>query len=233
MKNFMQSLLAGMGLFILPTFAVMADPGPGTNSLGNQLAAGATHWYEKAAVTVGPVDPAAKGGLVLQAGSFLYLDGDSTLHKYQMNAHVLLGSALLKTKGDLAQALKSGGVESMTLVVPVKNLKSRESGLDDNAYKALNEKENPNIKFVLESETLKGTALTAKGTLVIAGAAAPVTLSAEAAVTGDLVRLKGVQKLKMSDFKVKPPSISLLVTSIDCTDEISIHYDVVFAPASK
>lgn len=233
MKNFMQTLTAAMGIVIFSALTYLAKPALGQNSLGNQLMAGSTHWYEKAAGTVGAADPSTKGGLVLQPGSVLYLEGDSTLHKYQMNANALSGSALLKTNGDLAQALKNDGVKSMTLIVPVKNLKSRESGLDDNAYKALNEKENPNIQFVLKSASLQGTTLTAKGTLTIAGATAPVTLSAEAALTGDQIRLKGVQKLKMSDFKVKPPSISLLVTSIDCTDEITIHYDVVFAPASK
>ncbi|HEY5039432.1 MAG TPA: YceI family protein, partial [bacterium] len=151
-----------------------------------------------------------------------------------MHANVLLGSAVLKThKGDLSKALKINGVDSMTLVVPVNNLKSKESGLDDNAYKALNTKENSTIKFTLESETLKGNLMTAKGNLTVAGTTVPITLSAETEIKGDQVRLKGVQKLKMTDYKVKPPSISLLVASIDCTDQIAIHYDVVFAPAVK
>jgi hypothetical protein len=42
--------------------------------------------------------------------------------------------------------------------------------------------------------------------------------------------LTGVQKLKMTDFGIAPPSISLLVTSIDCKDEITVHYDVAFGP---
>ncbi len=52
-------------------------------------------------------------------------------------------------------------------------------------------------------------------------------------ITGIKSGSKGVQKLKMSDYQVKPPSISLLVTSITCTDEIEIHYDVIFAPTTK
>ncbi len=203
-----------------------------THSSGNQLMQGYVTWYEKAATTVGPVDPAAKGGLVLQAGSVLFLEGNSTLHKYQMHANILLGSATLKSsKGDLAKGLKSDGVDSMDLVIPVNNLKSKESGLDDNAYKALQTKDNPTIKFTLESETLKGTTMTAKGNLTIAGTTVPITLSPEVEIKGDQVRLKGVQKLKMTDYKVTPPSISLLVASITCSDEIEIHYDVTFAKA--
>jgi hypothetical protein len=236
MKKFTLMLITMMGLVTATAFTVLADTAatPAADNSGNQLMQNQTHWYQKAATQVGPVDSSVKGGLVLQPGSFLYLEGDSTLHKYQMNANVLLGSAALKSpKADLIKSLKNDGVESMTLVVPVNNLKSRESGLDDNAYKALQAKENPSIKFVLESETLKDGVMSAQGSLSIAGATVPVTLSAQAEIKGDQIRLKGVQKLKMSDFQVKPPSISLVVTSITCTDEIEIYYDVVFAPAAK
>jgi hypothetical protein len=182
--------------------------------------------------------------LVLQKGSVLYLAGDSTLHKYEMGAKSLSGSAAvgvpasaLKSGDALGKALQKGAVKSMALIVPVTTLKSKESGLDDNAYKALKAKENPEIKFVLKNETLApggddGTSLMkADGELTVAGVTVPVTLNAETTVAGGQIRLKGVQKLKMSDYKVTPPSISLLVTSITCSDEIEIHYDVVFAPA--
>ncbi len=237
MKRLTLTLITTMGLATASALTVLAEgqttPGAASSS-GNQLMQGYTPWYEKAATIVGPADSQSKEGLVLQAGSVLYLEGDSTLHKYQMHANSLLGSAVLKSpKGDLAKSLKNDGVDSMTLVVPVTNLKSRESGLDDNAYKALLAKDNPSIEFELENETLKDNLMTAEGNLTIAGATAPVTLSAETEIKGNQIHLKGVQKLKMSDYKVKPPSISLLVTSITCTDEIEIHYDVVFAPATK
>lgn len=228
MRKFTLGLITIMGLMMASAIAALAD---GTFT-GNQLTKAYVPWYQKAADTVGPVTGAAKGGLVLQAGSFLYLEGDSTLHKYQMHANTLLGSAVLKnSKGDLTKTLKANGVDSMELVVPVSTLKSKESGLDDNAYKALSAKDNPAIKFELDSETLKDGVMAAKGNLTIAGVTVPVTLSPATEIKGDSVHLTGVQKLKMSDYKVKPPSISLLVTSITCTDEISIHYDVTFAPA--
>ena len=234
MKKFIVIPVILMGLVTSTTLAVLADSVAtpvATHSSGNQLMQGYVPWFQKAAQNVGPSDPAAKGGLVLQAGSVLYLEGDSTLHKYQMHANSLLGSASLKApQAELAKALKSDGVDSMELVVPVSDLKSKESGLDDNAYKALQAKENPSIKFTLESETVQGNLMTAKGSLTIAGTTVPVTLSPEVEIKGDQVRLKGIQKLKMSDYKVTPPSISLLVTSITCSDEIEIHYDVTFAP---
>ena len=119
MKKFTLGLITIMGLMVASAVAALADSG----FSGNQLTQAYVPWYQKAADTVGPVDKAAKRGLVLQAGSFLYLEGDSTLHKYQMHANALLGSAVLKNpKGDLAKALKSDGVDSMELVVPLDNL---------------------------------------------------------------------------------------------------------------
>jgi hypothetical protein len=211
---------------------------------GNQLMKGSSHWYEKAAVSVKPVPGIkAKTGalLVLQSESYLYMEGNSTLHKYQMNANALLGSAAVNVPagGNLLKALQGGNTGSMVLTIPVMNLKSRESGLNDNAYKALKAKENPEIKFALNKVTLKTGKddgdyfFTAKGDLTIAGTTAPVALSGTALVKDGRVEFKGVQKLKMTDFKVAPPSISLLVTAITCSDEIEVHYDVVFAPGTK
>ena len=233
MKHFTMTLIAGMGLITASAITVLADE---SHAGGNQLMQNQTHWYEKAADTKGDV-PEVKGKdlLTLQSGSFLYLEGNSTLHKYQMHANALKAAAALKgPEKDLAKALKAGAVESMVLVVPVKDLKSRESGLDDNAYKALKLKDNPEIKFTLKSESLKAGkdagsyVMTAKGALSIAGETQPVTLTGDTTVKDGQVRLKGIQKLKMSDYKVVPPSISLLVASITCTDEVEIHYDVVF-----
>lgn len=231
MKRMMQVWMATTAVMVLTTMA-LADS-------GNQLQQNQTHWYQAPATQVGPVDGiATETGtlLTVQTGSVLYMEGDSTLHKYQMNAHVLQGSAVVKgSSTDLLKALKAGKIGSMSLVVPIASFKSRESGLDDNAAKALKATDNPNIRFDLTREKLTDGAtdgtyvLTATGTLSIAGDAEPVTLTADATVTDNQIHLKGVQPLKMSDFKITPPSISLVVTSITCTDAIEVHYDVIFA----
>lgn len=233
MRAFTTGWVLLTGLITLTGMTVMADPAKPSSS-GNQLTQNQTHWYQKPASKVAPVAGTAskKGTLLsLQAGSWLYLEGDSTLHKYQMNANSLQGSAEI-TLADPKAALEKGKVGAMSLVVPVADLKSRESGLDDNAHKALLMDKNPEIKFVLEKASLKGATLAAKGKLTIAGTSVAVTLKPEVTVKDGVVELKGDQPLKMSDYKVSPPSISLVVTAIKCTDEITIHYDVKFA-ASK
>jgi polyisoprenoid-binding protein YceI len=238
MKRMTQMKIAAMAVLVLATASVRADDSSQAGG-GNKLQQNQTHWYQAAAETVGPVDgiTTEKGTLLtLQTGSFLYMEGDSTLHKYQMTAHALTGSAVVKgSSTDLFKALKAGKVGAMSLVVPIASFKSRESGLDDNAAKALKATDNPVIRFDLTKEKLADGAtdgtyvLTATGTLTIAGDTEPITLTADATVTDNQIHLKGVQPLKMSDFKITPPSISLVVTAITCTDAIEVHYDVIFA----
>jgi len=234
MKHSTQSMIGTFGFIAVCLIATTIDRSQAWADGGNQLMQNQTHWYEKAATAAPVADFKAKGqSLILKDGSYLYLEGDSTLHKYQIHANALQGSASVAA-GDLVKVLKAGSVDAMTLVVPLKDFKSRESGLDDNANKALKSKDNPNITFTLKSEALKAGdkadtyAMTAKGELTIAGTTVPVTLKPDVTVKDGKVELKGVQKLKMSDYKVTPPSISLLVTAITCTDDVDIHYDVIF-----
>lgn len=226
-------------------------PAPAKSSWsGNQLMSGGPviPITERPATILGPVvGMSPKTGsslLALKSGSVLYLKGGSTLHDYEMGAKSLQGSAVLKASADslktddgILSALKAGKAEAMALTVPVTFLKSKESGLDDNAYKALNTAQYQEINFVLESETLAAGSdgnsyvMTAKGTLTVSGVTQPVVLTADTTVKNGVIRIKGIQKLKMTDYKITPPVFNLFVTSIKCTDEIEIHYDVLFALA--
>jgi hypothetical protein len=234
MKRTNPSILLAAALFLFPAASVWTQSAKPTKAwTGNQLTGGVPK-TQRPAETVGPIkDWKALAGasvLVLQKGSVLYLKGDSTLHKFEMGAKTLSGSAAVKASGSLEKAVQAGSVVAMALEVPVEQLKSKEKGLDENAYKALKTKEFPTIKFALDSLSVVKDALTAKGKLTISGTTLPVTLTGTAEFTGKQVQVKGSAKLKMSDYKVTPPSISILVTSIDVKDEVEVVFDVIFAP---
>jgi len=240
MKNANPSIILAAVLFLAPVTTVWTQSATPTKKAwtGNQLTGGVPK-TQRPAETVGPVKDwkavAGTSALVLQKGSVLYLKGDSTLHKFEMGAKTLTGSAAvkaadLKGNGALEKAVKAGSLAVMTLEIPVDQLKSKEKGLDENAYKALKAKEYPAIQFALDSLAVAKNEMTAKGKLTIAGTTLPVTLTGTASFLGKQVQVKGSTKLKMSDYKVTPPSISILVTSINVMDEVEVVYDVLFAP---
>ncbi len=233
MKRFMRTWMTATAALTFATLA-WADGFSGNQLQGKAL----PPVTERPATVIGPAEgvTAPKGGvlLTLQTGSVLYIAGDSTLHKYELGAKSLKGSAAVpSTTAGLLKALEAGKVKEMSLVVPVTSLKSKESGLDDNAYKALKATDNPNITFTLKSEKVTGGVMTAKGDLTIAGVTQAVTLKPQVEVKDGFVHLTGVQKLKMTDYQITPPSVSLVVTSITCSDEIEIHYDVTFANSKE
>jgi hypothetical protein len=241
MKRFMWAWMWVTATLVVTAVVVLAQgvTPVASHSNGNQLMQKSASWYEKPAETVGPVEGSkSKDGtaLILQPGSSVYLIGKSTLHDYQMTAHVLKGSAVLKgSSRDPLKALQKGQLKALTFVVPVNSFKSRESGLDDNADKALQSKEYPNIQFKSTGESLRsGTTegsyvMTVPGLLTVAGVSVPVTLSGTAVFTKDQVRFRGVQKLKFTDFQIKPPAATVLIVTITCTDEFEVDYDVLFA----
>lgn len=178
--------------------------------------------------------------LVVKPGSRLWLHGNSTLHEYEIAATSILSSVVLKpTAGkasDILTALQEGGVREMALDIPVSFLKSHETLMDTNTYGKLKAKKNPDILFVLKSQTVeKGPQegswlIHAKGDLTVAGVTQETTLDAKAAITDEGVRLTGVKQLKMKDFKIDPPVMMMVIST---SNEVDIHFDLLYGMQDK
>ncbi|MDB5100334.1 MAG: YceI family protein [Cyanobacteria bacterium RYN_339] len=143
--------------------------------------------------------------------SRIWLEGDSTLHRYHSNA------TQWQVKAD-------SELRSLVVEIPVRGLKSGEGALDDNLYKALKADRYPTIRFASTHCTVKGSLIDAEGTLTVAGATQPTTVHA----TGDAHHASGTVALKMSSFGVQPPV--LLAGAIKCSDQITVHFELVGAP---
>ena len=140
--------------------------------------------------------------------STLWLEGDSTLHRYSSTATVI--SVELDSDAGLAQAT------ALTVKVPVAGLKSGHAGLDKNLQKALKAEEFPEIVFSLASYK----AQEATGTLSIAGVAKPAVV--KVAVNGTVVT--GEHELKMSDFGVKPPK--MMMGAVKTDDKVVVKFRI-------
>lgn len=169
-----------------------------------------------------PAVTAAKvTGLAFSSESRIWLEGDSTLHRYKSAA---------RTWQMTARPTPAGGLRDLEAVVPVRELKSGDAGLDKNLYAAMKADQFPTIRFSAASGELDLAASGAAearvaGTLTIAGTKKPVTVTAAGKLSGDTLRLKGSKALLMSDFGIQPPV--LMLGAIKCTDAITVHYELV------
>lgn len=166
--------------------------------------------------------------------SRLWLTGDSTLHPFTSQTQTLtviadfsVGAAQNPYQAIAAQ----NALQTLLLTIPVKTLKSKESALDKNMYKALKEEAHRDIVFSLSHYQLlpsaKGEVLyegTVMGKLTIAGVEQSVALPVEATVESSGLRIQGRYPLKMTDYGVKPPT--MMLGAVRVKDDVVIEFDL-------
>jgi polyisoprenoid-binding protein YceI len=158
------------------------------------------------------------------------LSGTSTLHKWSMDAKTFSGDADFNFKSGSPGQLIS--VRSLTFSLAVADLKSSESGLNKNAYKALKTNEYKDIDYKLLSATISSEKdnkflIKAKGDLTIAGVTKEVTLDVYCIVNDDkTITCTGSEKLSMTDYAVKPPTFML--GAMKTGDAITLDFTLVY-----
>ncbi|HUO58967.1 MAG TPA: hypothetical protein VMV05_12395 [bacterium] len=258
-KNFLAVLFLVFSSFLVPfvwagTQAQLIAPTP----VSTELSPTPTPWViaqadpPPSAEHVGPamriVQAAPEKRLVLRPGSGLWVRGSTSQRTFELWAGVLLGSAILKAPVDPAKgpdslwsAVKDGGVQAMSLVVPVENLKSgeEEKGTSKDyslagPYVTLKGKDNPYVQFRLEEETLEPGAqggpchLRAAGKLSIAGVTRDIRLKGIASFEGNQVRLNGVSSVRLADYNIQV--LSKIWGDMGQKGLVQVHFDLLFGP---
>jgi polyisoprenoid-binding protein YceI len=184
------------------------------------------------ALFLGTVVP-AHALLVLGPESRVYLTGDSTLHPYASTSTLTRVTAELSSvDSDLNDIARRAPFQKFEVVIPVKGLKSGESGLDKNMVKALKADQAPEIDFtltryeVLPSTAGRGLPFKATGRLAIAGVEKDVTLTGTMRPDSDTLHVDGEYGLLMTDYGIKPPK--LLMGAIKVADPVIVHYHLLF-----
>jgi len=155
------------------------------------------------------------------------IEGTSTMHDWDMTTGSISGTAAFVLNGNAITDIKS-----LSVTIPAESLKSGKAAMDKNAYKSLKTDSHKDIAFVLTDVTRiekSGGAytITAQGKLTIAGTTKPVQLTAKAVVKGNgKIECTGEYALKMTDYKVEPPSF--MFGSVKTGDDLRIKFNVVF-----
>lgn len=162
------------------------------------------------------------------AASKLKVEGTSNIHDWEVDAKEFQGTLQAEMKdGQLVE------IKKLDFSVVSESLKSGKSGMDKNIYKALDTKKVKRITYQMESvKNIDCTSSTeckiiTSGFLTIAGTKKPVDLVFDAKVSGDRITLSGDKTLKMTDFKVDPPTA--MFGTITTGDEVKINFETVFA----
>ena len=154
------------------------------------------------------------------------INGTTNVHNFE--------SKVTQASGELV--INDKKVQSFSVEIPVKGIKSNEKLMDTKTYEAFDADKNPKISFKsTEVNSLKvdgnEVSVSVTGTMTIAGASRKVTLVS----TGKIVKpgvyeFKGSIPVKMTDYKMKPPTAILGVMKVG--DDIKLKYSVTFEGAA-
>lgn len=162
------------------------------------------------------------------ASSTLKIEGTSNIHDWEIKAENQQGKLVAEL--DNGQLVK---ISSLDFVVKAESLKSGKNGMDKNTYKALNTNKHKDITYKLTKVnnidcTSSGNCkVTTTGNLTIAGVTKPIDITFDAKVAGDKITLSGEKKMKMTDYKVDPPTA--MFGTITTGDELNINFQSSFS----
>lgn len=164
----------------------------------------------------------------LSQTSLITVDGTSTLTDWTVEAKKFTGSLRVNAKKSSKSYLKKGSISTISLLIPVKNIRSEKGEIMDNKiYKALKTEEFPNIVYSLintvEFDTFDMgiTSIRVSGILYVAGVKKIIQSQMEATFQNDILTLNGKVKIKLSKFNIAPPSA--MFGQIETGDDITIN----------
>lgn len=164
--------------------------------------------------------------------SQLFIAGTSNVHDWKSEATKVEASGEIIVE---AATLKS--IKNLTVEIAVAGIKSTKgSMMDKKTWTALKKDSYPTITYVLtkvNSLTKNGDNYDIKttGNLTIAGATQVVEMTVKGKVTGNEIQFEGSKKLKMTDFKIDPPTA--LMGTMKTGDEVTISFNVKLAKEAK
>lgn len=160
-------------------------------------------------------------------GVSIVIEGTSNIHDWDMKSSKGSSSGTFTVGSDGTL----NDVSGLSFSMPAESLKSEHSAMDNNTYKALNTNKYQSISFSAASASVKHNGgssylLSIPGKLTISGVTKDVQLLANCVVNGDKsISCTGSYKLKMTDYKVNPPSI--MFGAIKTGNDITVKFNLV------
>jgi len=166
--------------------------------------------------------------LTFARGGTITVEGTSNIHGWTCTAGSFTGSA-----DGAAAATGITGLSALTLTVPVSALECRNGTMNTKLREALHATTSPSIRFVLSNATVSTPrngrfAVTANGTLSMAGQSRTTQVTAQGQVLADgRYRFTGAVPVTMSQFGIAPPTA--MMGAMRVGDRVTVRFDVTLA----
>jgi polyisoprenoid-binding protein YceI len=153
--------------------------------------------------------------------------GSSNVHDWTMTATGIESQGDFKLEDGRLRTL-----HSFSFAVEAKSLKSEHSSMDNRTYKTIKADQFPQIVFKLTSAVISEDQknkcdIKATGDLTISGVSQVVVLNVTAVVNPDnTISCTGSQKIKLTDYKIDPPSFMLGAMKV--TNDLTIQFNLVY-----
>ena len=168
--------------------------------------------------------------LTLAPQSRLWFDGTSTVRAFTCKAGLL--EADVTTTTPAAVTAVAGGAKAISGVVvrvPAARLDCDNGKMNEHMQKALKAAENPTITYKVSSyalTTVEGAQqATLTGTLSLGGVEKPLVVVAKAKEEAGMLRVTGTQKIDMTLFGLKPPT--LMMGTLKVGNEVTVGFDLL------
>jgi polyisoprenoid-binding protein YceI len=165
----------------------------------------------------------AQNAIIIPQSASINVHGTSNVHDWDMKPTKITGELGLNA---------SKQIYAITIKIEVSSLKSGNGIMDGKTYDAFDSKKNPYIVFQLTEVsqaklTDTDTEVTLTGNLTMAGATRKISFKTIGKITktGDY-QLKGSVPLKITDFKMKPPTA--MFGTMKTGDAVTVKFDVSF-----
>jgi len=170
----------------------------------------------------------------VQGGGKMKVDGTSTVHDWTVEGQLIGGYVEFGSDVDVENPKPGKVAANASAVIPVRQLKSGKTAMDNVMYDAMKQKEHPRIEYRLTEMVLKEAPKSptdpvifdATGNLTVAGVTNKISMpvSMHRLEKGKL-KFTGVTSVKMTSFGIQPPAPKIALGLISTGDDVKLTFE--------
>jgi polyisoprenoid-binding protein YceI len=167
-------------------------------------------------------------------GGKVKVDGTSTVHDWSVESKLIGGYVEFDAAFNLEKAEPGKVNARAAVIIPVRQLKSDKTAMDNVMYDAMKEKDHRRIDFRLTEMKLKEAPKSpeaaflfdTKGELVVAGVTNAVQMPVSMVRVGaDKLKFTGTTTVKMTSFGIQPPAPKIALGLISTGDDVKLTFE--------